>query len=32
MSIWLANWMNCVALLASSLNSTPRWLANTPIG
>ena len=28
----VASWMNWVALLASSLNSTPRWLASTPIG
>jgi hypothetical protein len=24
--------MNCAALFASSLNSTPRWFASTPIG
>ncbi len=31
-SVWLQSWMNCVALLDSSLNRTPRWLASTPIG
>jgi hypothetical protein len=31
-SDWLASRMNSVAFFASSLNSTPRWLARTPTG